>query len=104
MNKFFCFQIFVICFLIGCSYAVIGVGTPAHPISGPGNPNIFGNFQLRPNIGRRKRLLVPFGWGVGPGSALNFGVAQSAGGIQGRRRKRFAANFGTAQSAGGIQG
>ncbi|CAF1034732.1 unnamed protein product [Brachionus calyciflorus] len=125
MNKLLiCFQILLICYLIGFSEASanevrrkrwfgpgLGWGGLGFGGIGPGSALNFGVAQSAGGIqGRRKRLAVLGGFpglgfgGLGAGSAFNFGTAQSAGGIQGRRRRRFAANFGTAQSAGGIQG
>ncbi|CAF1034750.1 unnamed protein product [Brachionus calyciflorus] len=95
MNKWLiCFQIILICLFIGCSDARM---TNFGPVAKPAFP-------------------------TGAGTAINFGTAQSAGGIQGRRKRWFgpgfgwggwgfggvgpgsALNFGVAQSAGGIQG
>ncbi|CAF1034770.1 unnamed protein product [Brachionus calyciflorus] len=84
MNKLLlCLQAFIFCLLVSKSFGVL--------IADSGE-NLDGVLLSAPLVKR---------------SAFNFGVAQSAGGIQGRKRRFFpgsAFNFGVAQSAGGIQG
>ena len=84
MNKILlCLQALILCLLV-CQSSCI-------PLAKSGE-NVDGTLVAEPMVKR---------------AAFNFGTAQSAGGIQGRKRRFFpgtALNLGTAQSAGGIQG